>query len=352
MLAIVEALAHVDIAVREEVYHACRALVVHGPEQIPVFDQAFDAFWRTRPPAESRGMSLRSAEAHTTAEVALHGSSTDSVAEREDERGGQYIRTWSDRGGVANKPFHECSATELASVAAALSRMSWTPGVRRTRRWERGRGARIDLRRAVAASRRTGGDVVTLPRRRRRTIPRPLVVLCDVSGSMESYSRMMLLFSHALALRLQRVEAFLFSTELTRVTRELHQRHPDAALAALSRVVPDWSGGTRIGHALATFNRRWARRVLNGGAVVLLVSDGWDRGEPEDLRREIAHVQRSCHRLVWLSPLAGLRGYEPLTRGLQAALPHVDDFLPAGTLRDFADLAAHLSDLAPRRSRR
>lgn len=168
---------------------------------------------------------------------------------------------------------------------------------------------------------------------------------------MEPYSRMMLLFSHALALRLARVEAFLFSTELTRVTRELHQRHPDAALAALSRIVPDWSGGTRIGHALSTFNQRWARRVLGGGAVVLVASDGWDRGDPEDLRREIAHVQRSCHRLIWLSPLAGLPGYEPLTRGLQAALPHVDDFLPGGTLRDFTDLAARLDDLAPRRSR-
>jgi uncharacterized protein with von Willebrand factor type A (vWA) domain len=352
MLSVVEALAHLDISVREDVYHACRALVVHRPEQIPVFDRAFDAFWRNESLREPRVAPFSPAAAHPAAEAGLlevgpGGSDVEGHEEAERSLG-----TWSDRIGVANKPFHQCSAAELASVEAAVSRMSWTPGVRLTRRWERGRGARIDLRRAVASSRRTAGEIVTLPRRRRRTTPRPLVLLCDVSGSMEPYSRLLLLFSHALALRLRRVEAFLFSTALTRVTREIRQRRPDAALAALSRAVPDWSGGTRIGHALATFNQRWARRVLNGGAVVLLMSDGWDRGEPEDLRREIAHLQRSCHRLVWLSPLLGERGYEPLTRGLQAALPHVDDFLPARTLRNFADLAARLNDLAPSPGRR
>jgi uncharacterized protein with von Willebrand factor type A (vWA) domain len=163
---------------------------------------------------------------------------------------------------------------------------------------------------------------------------------------MERYSRMLLLFAHAVMKRRPRVETFVFSTELTRVTRQIRRRRPDAALVAMSRAVPDWSGGTRIGVSLRAFNQRWARQVLNGGPMVLLISDGWDRGEPAQLRREIARLQRSCHRLVWLNPLLGTENYAPLTRGLQAALPFVDDFLPARTLANFEDLASHLNALA------
>ena len=256
------------------------------------------------------------------------------------------VKTWSDRGGVADKDFAECTAGEQARIVAALAALRWTPGERRTRRWIDGRGPRIDVRRAIAASRRTGGDVAVLPRRRRRTRPRPLVVLCDVSGSMERYSRMLLMFAQALMKRRPRVEAFVFSTELTRVTRQMRRRRPDAALEAMSYAVPDWSGGTRIGRSLRSFHQGWARQVLNGGPVVLLISDGWDRGEPAELRREMARLQRSCHRLVWLNPLLGTENYAPLTRGLQASLPFVDDFLPARTLTDFADLASHLNALA------
>jgi uncharacterized protein with von Willebrand factor type A (vWA) domain len=203
----------------------------------------------------------------------------------------------------------------------------------------------VDLRRAIAESLRTGGDVVRLPRRRRRIRPRPLVLLCDVSGSMERYSRMLLQFAHALTRRHQRVETFLFSTRLTRVTRELRISGPDDALASVSRAVTDWSGGTRIGQAVREFHQRWSRRVLHRGPVVLLISDGWDRGDPVELGEQIARLQRSCHRLVWLNPLIGTPDYAPLTRGLQAALPFVDDFLPARTLNNLADLAVHLNGL-------
>jgi uncharacterized protein with von Willebrand factor type A (vWA) domain len=172
------------------------------------------------------------------------------------------------------------------------------------------------------------------------------VLLCDVSGSMERYSRMLLHFAHAVTSRHQRVEVFLFSTQLTRITRPLRLPRPDAALAAVSRSVPDWSGGTRIGAAVREFHQRWGRRVLNGGPVVLLISDGWDRGDPEELRNQIARLQRSCHRLIWLNPLIGTLDYAPLTRGLQAALPFVDDFLPARTFSNLADLAIHLNALA------
>ena len=198
----------------------------------------------------------------------------------------------------------------------------------------------------MATSLRTGGDIVTLPRRTRRVRPRPLVLLCDVSGSMERYSRMLVHFAHAVTSRHQRVEVFLFSTQLTRITRPLRLPRPDAALAAVSRSVPDWSGGTRIGAAVREFHQRWGRRVLNGGPVVLLISDGWDRGDPEELRNQIARLQRSCHRLIWLNPLIGivrLCAVNPQTSGSAA---FVDDFLPARTFSNLADLAMHLNALA------
>jgi uncharacterized protein with von Willebrand factor type A (vWA) domain len=253
--------------------------------------------------------------------------------------------TWSDLERISTRDFSELTAGELAMVRSALSRLAWSIEERRTRRWIPGRGSRIDLRRALARSLRTGGDITTLPRRRRRTRRRPVVLLCDVSGSMEQYTRTLLLFAHALSRGMRDVEAFLFATRLTRITMELRAPTPDAAMAAVSRAVSDWSGGTRIGEALKAFHQRWRRRTLHGSAVVILISDGWDRGEPQLLRDEIARLHRSCHRLVWLNPLIGTIDYAPLTRGLQAALPFVDDFLPVRTLRDVRELALHLGAL-------
>ena len=163
---------------------------------------------------------------------------------------------------------------------------------------------------------------------------------------MERYSRMLVHFAHAMARRHRRVEAFLFSTQLTRITRQLRARRLDEAVTTVSKAVPDWSGGTRIGGSIREFHQQWTRRALRGGPVVLLISDGWDRGDPQVLRDQIARLQRSCHRLIWLNPLIGTVGYEPLTRGLQAALPFVDDFLPARTLTNLADLAVHLNTLS------
>jgi uncharacterized protein with von Willebrand factor type A (vWA) domain len=354
MLDVIEALRHVSLGARDEVYHACRALLVHRPEQIGIFDRVFAAFWRAQNTAENG----------TTAPLDEPDASTDAVdvilaldepQAARDSTGESLtpeaaVKIWSDRGGLANKDFAAFTADEIAEARKALGRLVWNPGVRRTRRWVRGRGTRVDLRRAIAESLRSGGDVVTLPTRKRRVRPRPLVLLCDVSGSMERYSRMLLHFAHALTSRHQRVEAFLFSTQLTRITRQLNARRPDDALAAVSLSVPDWSGGTRIGGAIKEFHQRWGRRVLNGGPVVLLISDGWDRGDPEVLRAQIARLQRRSYRLVWLNPLIGTTGYSPLTRGLQAALPYVDDFLPSRTLGNLADLAAHLNTLASPRS--
>jgi uncharacterized protein with von Willebrand factor type A (vWA) domain len=350
MTDIVEALAHVDLGSRDEVYHTCRALLVHRPDQIALFDVAFDAFWRPhradvvrnrRTGADAAGAQISVVDMRDV----IASEQTEGDAPGDNSTAVERVQTWSDRGGAANRDFAEFTAAELAEARAALSRLAWTPGERRTRRWIRGRGARVDLRRAIAESLRTGGDVVRLPRRRRRMRPRPLVLLCDVSGSMERYSRMLLHFAHAVTRRHQRVETFLFSTRLTRVTRELRLSGPDEALASVSRTAIDWSGGTRIGEAVREFHQQWSRRVLHRSPVVLLISDGWDRGDPVELGAQIARLQRSCHRLVWLNPLIGTADYAPLTRGLQAALPFVDDFLPARTLTNLSDLALHLNAL-------
>ena len=352
LLDVVDALGHVNLGERGEVYHACRALLVHRHEQIALFDVAFASFWREHDGREARH-APQPGESRASVVVFQDDLARDDVREalRRDAsdddapatRGG--LKTWSDLGGLANKDFAAFTSAETAEAADILSRLVWSPGERRTRRWIRGHGSGIDLRRSIADSVRTGGDVVELRRRTPLVRRRALVLLCDVSGSMERYSRMLLHFAHAVTKRRHRVEAFLFATQLTRITRQLRASRADVALAAVSQSVPDWSGGTRIGGAVREFHQRWSRRVLSGGPVVLLISDGWDRGDPGELRDQIARLQRSCHRLVWLNPLIGTADYAPLTRGLQAALPFVDDFLPVRTLSNLADLAIHLNAL-------
>ena len=355
MLDVIEALRHIDLSAQDQVYHACRALLVHNHEQLPVFDRVFAAFWRNHhtqrlaPAMPSSGtQTTRRLEERLLLDGSTAGSNADDSAG--DAAVQTPLKTWSEGRGIANKDFSALTANEIAEAIRALSGLEWKPGERRTRRWVRGRGPRVDLRRAIADSLRTGGEMVKLARRKRRMHPRPLVLLCDVSGSMERYSRMLLHFAHTLTVRHRRVEAFLFSTKLTRITRELRVRRVDAALTAVAHSMPDWSGGTRIGASIKEFHQRWGRRALNGGPVVLLISDGWDRGDPEELRDQIARLHRRSHRLVWLNPLIGTTDYAPLTRGLQAALPFVDDFLPSRTLTNLADLAAHLNTLTPSRS--
>jgi uncharacterized protein with von Willebrand factor type A (vWA) domain len=361
---LVEALTYVDLGARDDVYQVCRALLVRSHDQMALFDLAFAVFWREHARDDVRRAAGTASAAAREAIVAAQdvlapeqddgaggpdGTSGSDAADAglEDEAAGPdtHLKTWSVDAALSGKDFAAFTSEELATARAALAQLVWRPGERRTRRWRSGRGARVDLRRAIAASVRSGGDVVTLPRRTRRSRPRPLVLLCDVSGSMERYSRMLLHFAHAVTRRHQRVETFLFSTDLTRVTRELRAAGPDEALAAVSRSATGWSGGTRIGAVVKEFHQRWSRRVLHGGPVALLISDGWDRGDPQELAKQIARLQRSCHRLIWLNPLIGTVDYAPLTRGLQAALPFVDDFLPVRTLTNLAQLAIHLNAL-------
>jgi uncharacterized protein with von Willebrand factor type A (vWA) domain len=192
---------------------------------------------------------------------------------------------------------------------------------------------------------RTEGVPYTLVTRGPRRKPRPLVLLCDISGSMAPYTRVLLHFLHTIRRGVGNAEVFLFGTRLTRITRQLRVRDVDQALAAIGAQVTDWSGGTRLGESLRTFNTAWARRVLSQGAIVCIISDGWDRGDPNMLAAEMAHLQRTSFRLIWLNPLLGITGYRPLTRGMAAAMPFVDDFLPANDLASLEELAALLSSL-------
>src|SRR6202165_1168813 len=236
---------------------------------------------------------------------------------------------------------------ETEQVKRLLQQAPWRIAERRTRRLRGAKGGQVDLRRTARHSIRSSGELVRLFRRQPRLRRRPLVLLCDVSGSMERYSRLLMIFAHAIARR-EDLEAFVFSTRLTRITRLLRYRDLDRALDSVSKGVHDFSGGTRIGDALSDFNRHWARRVLGHGAVVIIVSDGWDRGDPERLTAELIHLRRSAHRLIWLNPLLGSEGYQPLTRGMAAALPHCDDFLAAHNLNALDELGALLARLGTR----
>jgi uncharacterized protein with von Willebrand factor type A (vWA) domain len=242
--------------------------------------------------------------------------------------------------------FSAMRADERAAAARFLERLRWSPGERPSRRFRPARGGpRLDARATLRNTMTTFGEPVLLLRRATRPKRRPLVILCDVSGSMEAYTRLLLHMSHALAREWGRVETFTFGTRLTRITRELRERRPDAALGRVSRTVEDWSGGTRIGDALHEFNVRWSRRVLGRGAVVLLVTDGWERGDWSRLDDEAARLQRAAYRLIWLDPLSGTRDYSPDSSGARTLVAHVDDHLAANTLDGLIRIAAVLGNV-------
>ena len=355
------ALAHVDVGRRTDFYHTLRSLLIHRADDLAVFDEAFRVFWR-RPHGDWTETDLSAmGEKRRSGAPEYESEAPESNAEGEGgERRASYqvermaVLSYSDRESLYTKDFEQFTEDELAAAERMMADLHWDLGERTSKRWTPGRGPALDLRRAVRANMRYGGELIDLPERRRKTRRRPLILLCDVSGSMERYSRMLLHFVHALTGggRLGRVESFVFATRLTRVTRQLVTRKAEVAVPRLPRTVADFGGGTRIGDALRAFNVEWARRVRGQGPVVLLISDGWDRGEPERLRTEIARLQRSCQRLIWLNPLLGSPDYVPLTRGMQAALPHIDDFLPVHNLASLEALARHLNSLPAHRPAR
>lgn len=349
-IAAARALAHVDIGRRSDFRLALRTVLVSRAEDLPVFDHAFRVFWR-KPSGTATKLDLRPLGSEqrfgdpVVEMESLSGTSDSASQAGEAAMERVQISTYSDREVLREKDFKQLTGEELAQAVNMLRELRWRPAPRRTKRWHRGAGDSPDVRALLARLARQETDPGKFPTRSPKSAPRRLVLLCDISGSMERYTRMLLWFACCLNGNLERVESFLFATRLTRITKKLRGRRGSNPLQEVARLVPDWSGGTRIGDALRSFNVEWARRVLGRGSVVLLVSDGWDRGDPEALRREISRLQRSCHRLVWLSPLLGDPAYEPLTRGLQAALPYVDDFLPAHNLASLEQLAERLNSL-------
>jgi uncharacterized protein with von Willebrand factor type A (vWA) domain len=358
VLDAVEAAAEVGLSRRADFYWALHAVLVSRAEHHPLFDEAFRLLWR-EPDALPQGMELllsRSPAAPGPAPTrrlaeALASPRRSRTSAPDDRPDVDAHLAWSEQERLHTRDFEQMSAEEVREAERAIARLHLPVREVPTRRMRPDpRGDRLDPRAMLRASLRAGRDVI--PLRWRRTLPRPpaVVTLCDVSGSMARYARMMLRFQHALGQGRPRVHSFTFGTRLTNVTRALVDRDVDAALAGVGRTVQDWDGGTRIGECLREFNLRWSRRLLGQGAIVLLVTDGLDRGDPRLLATEAERLRRSCRRLVWLNPLLRFRGFEPLAEGVRTLLPHVDEFRPVHDLQSLAALAGALAGSPPTRA--
>jgi uncharacterized protein len=329
-------------ASRTDSYLALRAIMCSRREDLAVFDVAFTAVFAG---GGAREHPIEAPELPPGITLALpraaSGEGEPSTAPDPEVR----PAAWSDTELLLEKDFSEYTDEERALARAVVNRLARRAPMRRSRRLRaaRLRGVRPDLQGTLRASLRWGGEPLERRWREPSTKPRRLVLVCDVSGSMAPYARVLLQYLHAAVATHQRVEVFAFGTRLTRLTRELGARDPDVALGRAAEAVEDWSGGTRIGHALGVLNREHGRR-LGRGAVVVILSDGWDRGEPDLLAEEMARLRRSAHRVVWLNPLKAGPGYEPLARGMAAALPHTDHFLAGNSLASLAELALILED--------
>jgi uncharacterized protein len=341
------ALDAVDLARQEDVYFSLRQTLVSRRDELDLFDRAFGA-WFLRAPV------LPPVRTRTTADVVtrvgeaaadrLHAQEAD-----EGEEGDPLELGASGQELLRDKDFADLTGDELRIVRELIGRIARTRPQRLSRRRTADpRGDRLDVRRMIRRSLRTGGDPVERPFRARKDVPRKLVVLCDVSGSMDSYARALLLFLHAAVGAGRGVEAFAFGTRLSRLTPDLATRDPDAALERCTEAVVDWGSGTRIGASLREFNEVYGRRALSRGAIVLIVSDGWEREDPELVGREMAKLARAAYAVVWVNPLKGNPQYQPLAGGMRAALPYVDRFLPGHNLRSLEELAAVLAGIERR----
>ncbi|TAL04605.1 MAG: VWA domain-containing protein [Rhodospirillaceae bacterium] len=347
------ALQAIDLGQKDDVYWALHAALVDRHARSGMFRFAFERFWRATSfeapmawPAPARA----AADSPPTLE-SVSVSEQDRERESRDEPDAETTETlsWSAAERLRAMDFEAMSAEERAEARRMMALLRLPIPAVPTRRFHGSpSGSRIDMRATLRKMVRAGG-VIDLQRRRRASRHPPLVVLCDISGSMASYARMLLHFLHVITNDRDRVHTFLFGTRLTNVTREMAHRDPDVALARVSRAARDWSGGTRIGQTLATFNRLWSRRVLGQGAVVLVISDGLDRDGGEGLSQEMERLQHSCRRLIWLNPLLRYEAFEPKSAGIRAMLPYVDDFRPVHNIDSLASLVAALGDLPSER---
>jgi uncharacterized protein with von Willebrand factor type A (vWA) domain len=356
------ALPLVDMGSREQVRAAGEAMFVRRRDDREIYDRVFDRWWRARrrragdfqaPPLQRPADADGAAEEDPSGQadptpgderassrpdewgVPIPSPADDSDENGEDIEGVVVAPDAYSRGELLrHREFDRMTAAELRDAERLVDQLIPRLERRRTRRYElHSHGRRLAPRAMFRRNLGTGGQLMSWVWRRQIKEPRSMVVLCDISGSMERHSRLLLRFVQALSSASEvRAESFVFGTRLTRVTRLLRDKDRDRALARVSEAVNDWAGGTRIGESFRTFNQHWARRSLRTSGVVVVVSDGWDRGDPALVATETARLRRNCHRLVWLNPLAGTPGYQPLAGGMRAAFPYIDDFLPAGTV--------------------
>ncbi|HEY5795947.1 MAG TPA: VWA domain-containing protein [Bosea sp. (in: a-proteobacteria)] len=351
----VEALAEGALGEREDVYWALHAIFVKRHEDSAVYDQAFRLFWRRRNliekiMAQMSPVSPRADSAPQKEEAgALRVAEAFAPPRREEDAPIELTEltaqlTVSDRETLKSRDFAQMSAAEIARAKQLVAELSLPDDFVATRRFRAAhQGARIDPRRTFRRSLRGGGGSIDLAFRERAEVHPPIVALVDISGSMAEYSRIFLHFLHAVTEKRRRVHSFVFGTRLTNITRSLRARDPDEALALAGKAAPDWEGGTRISTALHTFNRVWSRRVLGGGAIVLLFTDGLERHLDGELAFEMDRLHRSCRQLIWLNPLLRFDQFEARASGIRAMLPHVDSFRPIHNLAAMADLCAALS---------
>jgi len=349
------ALTLVNIGDRDQVYHTARSLLVTRYEHLRLFETIFNRFWQAHPadgfaPGEKASKASRSLSGQRRIDIATYMAAkareADEAVDVPDRS-----QTYSPAERLRRREFSEMTEEELETVKRLIRELQWQVSQRQTRRRiPDSRGSIMDLRRVMRSATKYGGVPLDLSWQRRKIKQRPFVLIADVSGSMEKYARLMLQFFYSVSHSLDQVECFVFGTRLTRITPALKLKNIDRAVDEAAREVVDWSGGTRIGESLRRFNREWSRRVLRRGAIALIVSDGWERGDVDLLKREMRYLHHRCHRLIWLNPLLGKRTYEPLVEGMSAALPYVDDFLPVHNLQSLEALSEHLAALGKRRS--
>jgi uncharacterized protein len=332
------ALDEVDIARQDDVYWSLRATLVTRFEEIEPFDRAFNAWFLGAPVVPPTRLRV------TKLSRSARGGRADPV--RDDDRSTRADPLevgWSATEVLRHRDFAAMTPEEFARARALMTELATVRPRRRSRRLRsHPRGSALDLRRLARRSLATGGEPIARSFRRRIEVSRRLVILCDISGSMEAYTRGLLLFMHA-AVGAGRAEVFAFGTRLTRLTRELRMRDPEQALDAAAARVVDWASGTLIGASLRRFNDEWGRRAVSRGAVVVIVSDGWESQDPGLVGREMNRLARSAFAVVWVSPLKGGVDYEPLGAGITAALPHVDRFLPGHNIASLQELADTLA---------
>ena len=342
-----EALSVCDVSSSTSMYWAGRAALVHRFEDVGVYDAVFGAYWLGSP------LATASTAAALSVPLVLQVDDPDAGGEAEDESGidrDAVTVRYSSTETLSTKDFADYTDSELEEARRLMERLRFAGPTRPSRRPEPTRSCRgrLDVRRTVRAAMRSGGEPMRMHRRMSGRRHRRLVMLLDVSGSMERYARALLRLVHAAVAGRNRVEAFALGTRLTRLTRELSWRDPDRALRAASAAVLDWSGGTRLGAGLRAFNDEWGCRGMARGSIVVILSDGWDRGDPAEMSEQMQRLGRVANRVVWVNPLKASPGYAPLARGMAAALPYVDDFVEGHNLESLERLAALVLQDTPR----